>query len=309
VTEPPPPQGLAGKASALRTRARIASAVRAFFERAGYLEVETPCRVPAPAPEFHIDAVRSEPWYLQTSPELPMKRLLAAGYSRIFQLCRCFRAGERGSRHLPEFTLLEWYRADADYSDLMDETEALLRAVVSETGSEVLVRHGRRIRLEPPWGSLSVREAFRRYAGTSPEDALSAGTFEELLVERVEPHLGLDRPTFLYDYPTRLAALARRKREDPSVAERFELYVGGLELANGFSELTDPAEQRARFDDEREERRRAGKDPYPMPERFLRDLERMPEAAGVALGLDRLVMLVTGADRIDDVVAFTPEEL
>ncbi|MBI5443983.1 MAG: EF-P lysine aminoacylase GenX [Deltaproteobacteria bacterium] len=303
------PEGLARRAPALRARADVLRALRLFLERAGYLEVETPHRIPAPAPELHIDAVPSGPWYLHTSPELAMKRLLAAGYSRLFQVSRCFRAGERGRTHLPEFTLLEWYRAGADYGDLMEETEALLRSVAAALGVETLAWRGHRVSLDGPWEKVTVREAFRRHAGTSPEEALARGVFEEVLVERVEPHLGFGAPAFLYDYPVRLGALARRKSEDPSLAERFELYAAGLELANGFSELTDAREQRERFTEEREERARAGKDPYPMPECFLHDLERMPEAAGIALGVDRLVMLLVGAGEIDEVVAFTPEEL
>ena len=306
--EASPSAVLARKAPFLRARARIVAAIREFFSEAGYLEVETPHRIPAPAPEANIDAVPSGDWYLQTSPELAMKRLLAAGYPRLVQLCRCFREGERGGRHLPEFTMLEWYRAGADYRDLMDETERLVRDVARAAGVGEIAWGGHAVRLDPPWERLTVRDAFRRHAATTPEEALATGLFDELLVCRVEPNLGLERPTFLHDYPVSLAALAR-KAPEPRVAERFELYVAGLEVANGFSELTDPVEQRERFVEERAVRLAAGKDPYPMPEPFLEALEEMPEAAGIALGVDRLVMLLTGAAWIDEVVAFTPEEL
>ncbi|HSH13514.1 MAG TPA: amino acid--tRNA ligase-related protein, partial [Desulfurivibrionaceae bacterium] len=163
--------------------------------------------------------------------------------------------------------------------------------------------------LEPPWERLSVANAFARYAGMSPEAALAGGIYEEVLVEKVEPHLGVTHPTFLYDYPAELAALARLKPGSPQVAERFELYLGGVELANGFSELTDPAEQRRRFEHERELIRRDGREPGPMPERFLRELAGLEGAAGIALGLDRLVMLLTGSGSLDAVVSFVPEEL
>ncbi|MBI5014224.1 MAG: EF-P lysine aminoacylase GenX [Deltaproteobacteria bacterium] len=283
-------------------RARVVQAIRAFFIGRGYLEVETPHRIPAPAPEAHIDAVGSEGWYLHTSPELCMKRLLAVGHPRLFQVCRCFRKGERGRRHLPEFTMLEWYRAGADYRGLMEETEELVGEVAATCG-------GRQFDLSRPWERLTVAEAFARFTTTTPEAALADGSFDERVAFEIEPHLGQGRPLFLCDYPAPLAALARRKPGNPSVAERFELYLQGVELANGFSELTDVAEQRDRFAAERGVRAAAGKDPYPLPERFLEDLARLPESAGIALGVDRLVMLLAGAETIDEVVAFAPEEL
>ncbi|GAB4279774.1 MAG: EF-P lysine aminoacylase EpmA [Deferrisomatales bacterium] len=305
------PTALAGKRSALHLRARILQAIRAFFVERGFLEVETPVRIPAPAPEEHIDAVPSGSWWLQTSPELCMKRLLAAGYPRVFQLARCFREGERGRWHLPEFTLLEWYRAGVDYGALMEDCEALLAAVAEAVGGVTPAgREGRPVSLAAPWPRLTVEEAFRRFAGLSAAAALDAGRFDELLVERVEPELArLATPVFLVDYPARLAALARRKPDREEVAERFELYAGGLELANAFSELTDPAEQRARFAAERARRRAQGRPDYPWPEPFLRDLAHLPPSAGIALGVDRLVGLYAGARRIDEVVAFAPEDL
>lgn len=297
---------LARRRHNLEQRARIVQTIRAFFVARGYLEVETPHRIPGNAPETHIDAVPSGGWFLHTSPELCMKRLLAAGYERLFQICRVWRQGERGTRHVPEFTMLEWYRAGSDYTTLMDECEELLRVLVP---AGRLSRHGRTVDLAPPWERLTVAEAFARHCSLSLEEALAAGRFDEIIAFEVEPRLGLAKPTFLTEYPASLAALARKKPGDPAVAERFELYIAGMELANAFSELTDVAEQRARFDRDEALRRAAGKTPYPVPEKFLRELEAMPDAAGIALGVDRLVMLLTGAESIDEVVAFTPEEL
>jgi elongation factor P--(R)-beta-lysine ligase len=297
---------LSRRRGALVQRGAIFNRVRGFFQEKGYLEVETPFRIPAPAPEAQIDAIASAGWFLQTSPELCMKRMLAAGYQRIFQICRCWREGERGTRHLSEFTMLEWYRAGVDYLGLMEETEALVRAAAGATS---IVYRGHSVELAPPWERITVAEAFRLHAGTTPEQALAAGSFDEIMVEMIEPRLGLSRPTFIYDYPACCGALARLKKGDPTVAERFELYIGGLEIANAFSELTDPGEQRRRFEAEAAERSSQGKAPYPVPEKFLTALSGLPDSAGIALGLDRLVMVLLDADTIDQVVAFTPEEL
>jgi lysyl-tRNA synthetase class 2 len=301
---------LASRKKALQTRAAVLQAIRVFFLRRGYLEVETPQRIPAPAPEAHIDAVPSDGWFLHTSPELCMKRLLAAGYPRIFQLCHCWREGERGTRHVPEFTMLEWYRAGAEYGGLMDETEALIESVARHLGRRGRLRYGeRKISLTRPWPRIAVGEAFARYAHTAVADALAQGLFDEIMVRAIEPQLGLDKPTFLYDYPAERGSLARLRADDPSVAERFELYVAGLELANGFSELNDAKEQRARFLHEEAYRRSVGKRPYPLADKFLNELRDMPAAAGIALGVDRLVMLFVDTATIDDVLAFPPEEL
>ncbi|RME37143.1 MAG: EF-P lysine aminoacylase GenX [Deltaproteobacteria bacterium] len=299
-------QTLARKRDTLSKRARIVQAIRAFFIDAGFLEVTTPHRIPVNAPETHIDPEPSGTWQLHTSPELCMKRLLAAGFERIFQICPCWRAQERGRRHLPEFTLLEWYRLDSDYRSLMADCEALMRHLVPE-GS--LVWQGATIDMGSPWERLTVDEAFHRYAGIGVRQALEEDRFEEVLVDRVEPHLGQVRPTILYDYPVELGALARRKPEQPDLAERFELYIGGLELANGFSELTDPLEQCRRFEADIAARTALGKPAAGLPEPFLNELGAIPAAAGIALGIDRLVMLLLDIDDIAEVVAFTPEEL
>ncbi len=301
---------MASRSQHLWIRARTIQSIRRFFVERDYLEVETPHLIPAPPPEPHIDAVGSGTLYLHTSPELCMKRLLAAGYPKIFQICRCFRHGERGDLHIPEFTLLEWYEAGIDYITLMEECERLILSVSHDIrGTKKIHHHGMEIDLKAPWERISVSEAFGRYARMTPETALEQGVFDTVMVEEVEPHLGVTRPTFVYDYPAQLAALARLKRESPGFAERFEIYIAGLELANGFSELIDAKEQRERFKKDRQRRKSRGKQIYPMPERFLQALEHMPEAAGIALGVDRLVMILAGRSRIDDVVAFTPEEL
>lgn len=296
----------------LRLRARLIQAVRRFFLEDGFLEVETPVRIPAPAPETHIDAIPAEGGFLQTSPELCMKRLLAEDFDRIFQICRCFRRGERGRLHLPEFTMLEWYRLNADYRQLMTDCEGLVGAIAEALGSGPFLRRDRRsIDVTPPWEKLSVAEAFARHAPVPLDEAMETDRFDETLVCHIEPNLGTVRPVFLCDYPAALGSLARLKPSDPRWAERVELYIDGVELANGFSELTDAGEQRRRFREEDSARKRAGKDAYPAPERFLRDLEKLAgrEAAGIALGIDRLVMLFADRTCVDDVVTFTPEDL
>ncbi len=294
----------------LERRATIVSTVRRFFRDGGYLEVETPLRLPAPLPEAHIEFITAEEWVLQPSPEICMKRLLASGCERIFQLCKCFRKAERGRRHLPEMTLLEWYAAGGTYTDLMRDCEVLVQHIARELGlGRTLGYQGLAIDLALPWERLSVAEAFRRFTSVSVEEALAQDRFDEMMGLAIEPHLGRQRPTFLVDYPAAHASLARLKPGDPSVAERFELYIGGLELCNGFSELNDPHEQRRRFEAEQGRRRAAGKPVSPLPEVFLAALADLPACAGNALGLDRLVMLFCDAAAIDEVVAFVPEEL
>lgn len=294
----------------LIVRARIIQAVRSYFIDHDYIEVETPIRIPAPAPETHIDAVESGDWFLQTSPELCMKQLLAVGFDRIFQICKCFRKGERGRWHLPEMTMLEWYRINSNYLDMMNECETLISQVARQINSKsIMIYQGTAIDLTPPWRKISVAEAFRRFASMSMEAALENDRFDEIMVEAIEPNLGQPQPVFLYDYPLSRGALARAKPQDGRYAERFELYIGGLEICNAFSELTDPVEQRRRFESERNRRQASGRLVSPMPEKFLTALGEMPEAAGNALGIDRLVMLFADAQKIDEVVAFTPEEL
>jgi elongation factor P--(R)-beta-lysine ligase len=301
----------------LGERARIVSAVRAFFDARGFVEVQTPVVVPSPGLDMHLDAFevtggdRGAPRWLATSPEYQMKRLLADGWSRIYQIGPCFRRGEVGSRHNPEFTMLEWYRARAGVADVMADTEQLVSAV---TGGSVRVA-GRAIDVRPPVERLPVCEAFRRHAGWTRDAVLHAAAHDEdayfrALVEKVEPAIErLDRAVFLVDYPATQASLARRKPDDPELAERFELYVAGVELCNGFGELVDPAEQRSRFDRDQKQRRARGLPEYAIDERFLDALGRVPPSGGNALGLDRLVALACGTTSIADVVAFTADEL
>lgn len=293
----------------LNIRSRMIRAIRRFFEEAGYLEVETPIRIPAPAPEVHIDTFASESWFLHASPELCMKRLLAAGYSRIFQICRVMRKGERGARHLPEFTLLEWYTANEDYRHMMAQTEALIRFAAEALSGEARLKYqGKTIHLDPPWERLTVAEAFFRHTPVTVEEALSTGRFDEWMGLEIEPNLGWGKPVFLCDYPTACGSLARKSPANPDVVERFELYIAGIELCNAFSELCDPIEQRQRFGQEHACRSLLGKAPYPSPEPFLEALSHMPPATGNALGIDRLAMLFADRASIDDVTAFTPEE-
>jgi lysyl-tRNA synthetase class 2 len=303
-------QRLAARESCLRMRAVIIQTVRAFFIGRGYMEIETPNLIPAPAPETHIDAISAANGFLHPSPELCMKRLLSAGYPAIFQVCKCYRGGERGRHHLPEFTLLEWYRTGADYMDIMVECEEMIRSVAADTGRGDRIEYmGREIDLKGPWQRMTVHEAFQRYSPMPLEDALNADRFDEIMALHIESGIDISRPLFLYDYPPSLAALSRIKRSDPPLAERFELYMGGLELANAFSELTDVDEQTKRFEKERERRRQLGKADYPFPDRFIKELGNMPDSAGIAFGIDRLVMLFADTDTIDGVVSFTPEEI
>ncbi len=292
--------------SRLKARAGIIDTFRATFGSMDFVEVDTPTRISGPAPEQHIDAIESGDSFLITSPELQMKRLLGAGFDRIYQICHCFRGKERGERHLPEFTMVEWYRTGANIFDLMTDCETLITAAAKMVEAHPRVQRGAlEIDLSTPWERLDLNDAFERYAGWRPGPDPDPDRFDMDLVEKVEPALSKTRPVFLTHYPASMAALARISPIDPTKSERFELYIGGLELANGFTELTDAEEQRARFEAEIENRQKMGKTVYPLDERFLGALTLgLPDCAGIALGMDRLVMLLTGAETIDDVVAF-----
>jgi elongation factor P--(R)-beta-lysine ligase len=333
------PDRFARKREFLAARGRIAEAVRGFFRDSGFVEVETPALQVSPGLEPHLMAFETSldepgegvrPRYLHTSPEFAMKKLLVAGVPRLFQLARVFRNGERGATHHPEFTMLEWYRADAGYRDLMADCETLLRAALAAAGGTAFQWQGRSADPARPWQRLSVAEAFERWCGidllaTAPDPASpslprlaeaarpldiaphSGDTWEDLFfrlfLERIEPELGQGAPTILYDYPISMAALARPKPEDPRLAERFELYVCGLELANAFGELTDAAVQRRRFEQDQASKRARYGFCYPIDEDFLVALAHgMPASAGIALGFDRLVMLAAGAPHIEDVL-------
>ena len=290
----------------LAFRSRVLRSVRNFFHDRDFLEVETPVRIDAPALEEHIDAEQSGDMYLRTSPELYMKRLVAAGCERVFEMGPCFRRGELGALHNPEYTMLEWYRTDADYSVVLDDTRDLLQWVAEDvTGCTTITRHGIEVDLANGWEIMTISEAFTAKAGWDPLLNFDADRFDIDLVNRVEPALPVDRPVVLKEYPAPLAALARLKPGSPGVAERWELYVGGIELANAYSELTDAVEQRRRFEDCASKRMAAGKQVYPVDEKFMAALETgLPDCAGVALGIDRLVMLLSGAVSIGEVRAF-----
>lgn len=323
----------------LAARHRILAAIRAFFAARDFVEVDTPALQVSPGLEPHLMAFATElaepgeaprRRYLHTSPEFAMKKLLVAGVPRLFQLTHCFRNGERGATHHPEFTMLEWYRAGAGYRDLMADCEALLRTCLRAAGAVHFVWQGNTADPGLSWEYLSVAEAFAREAyidllATAPDpmapsrDRLAEAarplgiaphggdTWEDLFfrifLERIEPKLGVGAPTVLYDYPISMAALARPKPENPRLAERFELYVAGLELANAFGELTNAETQRARFLADQEKKRARYGIAYPIDEDFLAALSHgMPESAGIALGVDRLVMLASGAAHIEDVL-------
>ena len=324
----------------LLARGRIKSALRRWFDEQGFLEVDTACLQVSPGNEAHLHAFQTEfrseagtrtPLYLHTSPEFAMKKLLAAGESKIFTFAPVFRNGERGPLHSPEFTMLEWYRAGAPYTQLMDDCGALLKVAAATTDRYGWTWKGRTCDLTKAYDWSTLHQVFfqfvdiqlddvftsdrpdlekmRREAGrigvrVAPDDTWS-DLFSRVLGERIEPWLGIYQPEMLCEYPTHEAALARPVPGYPRVAERFELYLCGVELANGFGELTDAAEQRRRFETEMAEKQRVYGRRYPIDEDFLSALERMPQASGCAMGFDRLVMLATGATEIDQVL-WTP---
>jgi elongation factor P--(R)-beta-lysine ligase len=328
----------------LLARTRIASAVRAWFAEQGFLEATCGALQITPGAEVHLHAFRTEAvgpdgsaqaLYLHTSPEFAAKKLLAAGEDKLFTLAQVFRNRERSRTHAPEFTMLEWYRAHAAYDQAMQDSVALVRLACAAAGAQEICWDGRSLDPSAPAERLTVADAFGRYAGidlmatldaTGVGDAaaLRAGAaaagvkappteswsdiFARVLAERIEPNLGAGRLTLLCDYPACEAALARRKPGDARLAERFELYACGVELANGFGELTDPVEQRARFEADMAEKEARYSERWPIDEDFLAALAHMPPASGVALGFDRLVMLAAGATHIDQVI-WTPAPL
>jgi elongation factor P--(R)-beta-lysine ligase len=303
---------------ALAARAAGLRAIRGWFDAERFLEVDTPALVPSPGLDVHLaafevaDGPEARPAFLSTSPEYQMKRLLAGGVPRCFQLAHCFRRGERGARHNPEFTMLEWYRAFAGVEQVIDDTEELVRAVARAIAGGLSVEVlGVRVDLAAPFQRLAIGDAFARWAGTSADEAIAMASEDEtrffrLLVDAVEPALARQEvPVFLTDWPAPLASLARVSPRDARVCERFELYVAGVELCNGFGELTDPTEQRRRFEHDRTERARQGLPVYPIDERFLAALEEgMPPAAGNALGVDRLIGVCLGLDDIASTLSF-----
>jgi elongation factor P--(R)-beta-lysine ligase len=334
------PDRFAARRRRLDQRGRILGAVRSFFATHGYVEVDTPALQVSPGLEPHLRAFKTElhdphtgraaERYLHTSPEFAMKKLLVAGVPRIWQLAHVFRDGERSATHHPEFAMLEWYRAGASYRDLMDECEALVHACQDAAGAETFHWRGRTADARRPWQRLGVADAFREHCGldllaTAPDplapdvERLTAAArhlgiaphpgddwealYFRIFLDRIEPVLGLGAPTILYDYPLSMAALSRRSPSDPRLAERFEVYICGLELANAFGELTDAAEQRRRFLADQTKKQALYGETYPSDEDFLAALDHdLPTCAGIALGFDRLVMLLTGAEDIEDVL-------
>jgi lysyl-tRNA synthetase class 2 len=321
----------------LLARGRITAAFRYWFAERGFLEVETPALQVSPGNEAHLHAFATRlrspegverDLYLRTSPEFACKKLLAAGERRIFEFARVFRNWERGVLHHPEFTMLEWYRTGEPCGALMEDCIALVAAAVEAAGARQLTFQGKVIDPMAEPERISVAEAFQRHAGIDllgslpdgrpDRDWLAAAArgagvrvadddnwgdiFSRVLADRIDPHLGRDRLTFLYGYPAALSALARPSAEDPRIAERFELFACGVELANGFGELTDPVAQRGRLEQEMALKDEIYGERYPIDEDFLAALAQMPAASGIALGFDRLVMLATGAPRIEQVL-------
>ena len=344
MTEPSPwwdPHVHADRRPRLILRNSITAATREWFMDRDFIEVETAALQISPGNEAHLSAFsteairpdgRRQPFYLHTSPEFACKKLLAAGETRIFSLGAVYRNRERGPLHHPEFTMLEWYRAGETYESVMADCAALVALAAERAGSRRFAYRGREADPFAEPQRLTVAEAFRRHAGidllatvagdgstdaealrealthaglrTAPDDNW-ADLFSRVLVERIEPALGQGKTTILYEYPVSEAALARKSANDPRVAERFELYCCGVELANGFGELTDAAEQRRRFEAEMDEKERVYGERNPIDEDFLNALAIMPEASGVALGFDRLAMLAAGASKVEDVI-WTP---
>ncbi|WP_027572325.1 EF-P lysine aminoacylase EpmA [Bradyrhizobium sp. WSM1743] len=326
----------------LKARAAVTGALRGFFAEQGFVEVETSVLQVSPGNETHLHAPRTEIMrpdgsranrYLRTSPEFACKKLLAAGETRIFEFARVFRDRERGDLHLPEFTMLEWYRAGAPYDTIMADCVVVIARAAQATGIGTFSFRGRTADPFAEPELLTVAGAFEHFAGIDLLSTISGGEgnraalaaaargkvrvadddtwsdiFSKVLVEHVEPHLGQGRLTILFEYPSPEAALARVKADDPRVAERFEVYACGVELANGFGELTDAEEQRKRFTESMTEKQRRYGEAYPLDEDFLAAVAAMPEASGVALGFDRLVMLASGATRIDQVVWTPPAD-
>jgi elongation factor P--(R)-beta-lysine ligase len=293
----------------LECRARMLDGIRAFFYREGFLEIETPLRVPAVAPEQFIKPYTSEGWFLSTSPELQMKRLLSAGYEKIFQICHCFRQEEHGSHHNPEFTMLEWYRAGADYRQIIQDTESLVLSLCEQSGRDrILTYQGQRIDLTLPWPRFCVSQVYKEWAGWDPFQHFDGVRFDEDMVNKIVPAFPSDRPAIILDYPRECASLARFKSDNSAVAERAEVFIGGLEIANGYSELNDPAEQEKRFRLEIEEIEKSGRK-ADLPLKFLESVRYLPLCSGIALGIDRLAMLLCDAASIDEVIAFPSDKL
>ncbi len=329
------PHKFEAKKPFLMARNKVIRSIRSFFDRQDFMEVETPILQVCPVMDTHIHGFKTEilkpdltherDMYLHTSPEFAMKKLMVAGLPRIYQLCHVFRNGEGSSLHSPEFMMLEWYRAKAGYRDIMEDCIQLLRSVAGDLGIKAYNFKGKHSDPFLNWNIISVTQAFEKYSEISLNEHLNDtegfsravaakgirvapddrwdDLFFRVMAEKIEPHLGTGAPAILYDYPVSMASLAQRKPEDPRFAERFEMYVCGVELCNAFGELIDPVEQRKRFKEEIDLKEKLYGYRYPVDEDFLKALEYgLPESGGNALGVDRLVMLATGADNIDQVL-------
>lgn len=331
----------------LLVREKVIDAIRLFFKNEGFHEVETPILVQSPGTEPYLEVFETDlvtqnfdnrKAYLLTSPELAMKKLLSAGLGSIFQICKSFRNGEGiSSYHNPEFTILEWYRVEADYLDVMKDCENLFLFILNELGlnkesKNILTYQGVEYDLSAPWERISVSEAFEKYSGISKEEMLDLEkilkhakekgyqiddqttweqAYNQILLNEIEPHLGSgNKPTILYDYPASQAALSKKKESDPRFAERFEFFIGGIELGNAFSELTDAAEQEARMVEDLKLRKESGKLEYKMDKDFIEALELgMPRTGGIAVGVDRLVMLFADTDSIKNTLFFPVDDV
>lgn len=291
----------------LMQRAAMLRALREWFRAADFLELESPVRLPAPALEDYIDAVPAGEEWLRTSPELHLKRLLAAGYERIYEIGPCFRAGESGSHHRTEFTMLEWYRRGGTWRELMRDAMGMIRAAAAaiHPGANELPFRGHMLRIDADWPEMTVTEAFERYASVSLAEAVKNGDFELVLCTQVEPNLGVDAPLFLTEYPVECSGLSAPLPGKPGFVARWELYACGLELGNACSELIDPAEQERRFEATARLRAADGRPVYPMDQPFMNAIwSGIAPSAGTAIGLDRLAMFLTDAETIDQVRAF-----
>ncbi|KKR05489.1 MAG: tRNA synthetase class II (D K and N), lysyl-tRNA synthetase, class II [Candidatus Peregrinibacteria bacterium GW2011_GWC2_39_14] len=317
----------------LEIRAKIIKAIREFFWHNKFIETDTPIMVAHPGMEPYLDPFKTQfksergetqDMYLITSPEYAMKRLLASGFKNIFQITHTFRNKEVSATHNPEFAMLEWYRTNADYKDIMRDTENMIFDVCRRVFKKSKIKYqGVEIDLKPPFERLSVVEAFKKYAGVDKKTLEDEKLLKVIVIKKgysksktmdysdaffliflneIERKLGAKKPVFLYDYPLCMAALSKQSKKDKKYAERFELYIAGLELANAFSELIDAKEQRVRLEDEQEMRRRLKKEVYSIDEKFISALEYMSESGGIALGVDRLVMLFTDSTKIDDIM-------
>ncbi|MDY0361107.1 MAG: amino acid--tRNA ligase-related protein [Desulforegulaceae bacterium] len=291
----------------LEKRSRIIFEVRNFFFKKNYTEVETPIRLPSIIPEDHIEPFLSENYFLQASPEICMKRLLAKGHEKIFQICKAFRKNERGKFHIPEMTMLEWYQTGKNYFDMMEETQELIIHLAKKFSINKITRQNKDTFLDKKFERLSVFDAVKKYTSRSFDEVLN--NFDEIFGIEICPKLGFGSPVFLYDFPASEASLSKLCENNTNFCQRFELFISGIEICNCYSELTNAYEQEKRFKDSINFRLKKDLPVSELPYKFLKDLDNMPSASGNALGIDRLIMVLLNKDKIDDVLCFSPEEL